>query len=426
MNPYNRSAKTNPSQGDLFAANDIAEIYKAQPDQPIDNATLYRLAAKRAGLNESELNTRVPIGRSGQRHSLERRAIRWKQQDLRRAGILERVPGERGIWRLTEDAKRGLHMARPGVKVLGFKTDLGVAVFGGSEDVFRDLDVEPVAIICSPPYPLRHERFYGNPSQGEIVKFIMGILEPLIEKLSETGSIALNLSNDIFMPNSPARSTYIERLTIALEDIGLSLIDRIIWKSNKPPGPVTWASMTRQVLNVAYEPILLFAKNPLRFKGDNRRVLEPHTERHLALMASGGEKRYASNGDGAHRIRPGSYGKQTEGRIPKNVLERGIRCPHGDRYKAAASALGLPTHGAAQPYSVAEFLIRYLTEEGDLVVDPWGGRSMTGLAAELLNRTWMCGEKALEYIRGGAELFRGRPGFYLNPQIEAAFAQRAS
>lgn len=294
MNSHNRSKRINPNQGDLFGADEIADIYKARPDQPIDNATLYRLAAKRAGLNESELNTRVPIGRSGQRHSLERRAIRWKQQDLRRAGILERVPGERGIWRLTEDAKRGLHMAKPGVKVLGFKTDLGVAVFGGSEDIFRSLDVEPVAIICSPPYPLSHQRAYGNPSQAEIVKFIMGILEPIIEKLSEAGSIALNVSNDIFMPNSPARSTYIERLTIALEDAGLSLIDRIVWKSNKPPGPVAWASMTRQVLNVAYEPILLFAKNPHRFKGDNRRVLEPHTDRHLALMAGGGEKRYAS------------------------------------------------------------------------------------------------------------------------------------
>lgn len=35
----------------------------------------------------------------------------------------------------------------------------------------------------------------------------------------------------------------------------------------------------------------------------------------------------------------------------------------------------------------------------------------------------MCGEMMLQYIRGGAELFRDRPGFYLNPQIDHAFAQ---
>lgn len=72
---------------------------------------------------------------------------------------------------------------------------------------------------------------------------------------------------------------------------------------------------------------------------------------------------------------------------------------------------------------MADFLIRFLTEERDLVVDPFGGRLMTGLAADLLNRYWMCGEMMLQYIRGGAELFRDRPGFYLNPQIEHAFAQ---
>ncbi|WP_409286716.1 DNA methyltransferase [Pseudomonas guariconensis] len=418
-----RSRSTAPGQGELFGAAEITAIYESRPDAPLDNATLYKLVAKRAGLDESALNSRVPVGKSGQRHSLERRAIRWTQQDLRRAGVLERVPGARGIWRLTEEARRGLSMAKPGVKVLGFRTDLGVAIFGGSEHIFRNLDVQPISIICSPPYPLAKPRAYGNPSQNEIVKFIMDTLEPLIERMPDSGSLALNLSQDIFLPGSAARSTYIERLTIALEDAGLALMDRIVWKSNKPPGPIRYASITRQTLNVAYEPILIWAKCPARFKGDNRRVLEPHTDRHLALIAAGGETRTVSYGDGAYQLRPGAYGTPTEGRIPKNVLERGLRCAYGNQYRAAAERLGLPVHGAAQPYSVAEFLIRYLTEEGDLVVDPWAGRSMTGLAAEMLNRTWICGERSLEYIRGGAELFRDQPGFYLNPQIERAFGR---
>lgn len=221
-------AKSVPaSQGELFGADQIAAIYRSQPEAHIDNATLYGLVAMRNGLSAGALNERVPVGRSGQRHSLERRAIRWTQQDLRRAGVLERVPGERGIWRLTEEAKRDLNMAKPGVKVLGFRTDLGVAIFGGSEYIFNNLDVQPVSIICSPPYPLAKSRAYSNPTQSEIVKYIVGILEPIIEKLADTGSLAINVSNDIFLPNSPARSTYVERLTITLEDMGLGLIDRL-------------------------------------------------------------------------------------------------------------------------------------------------------------------------------------------------------
>lgn len=413
------------SQGDLFGAAQVAAIYKARPDSAISNATLYQLVAEEAGLSKEAMAERVPVGRSGQRHSLERRAIRWTQQDLRRAGILERVPGERGIWRLTEDAKRDLNMAKPGVKVIAFRTDLGVAVFGPSGDIFKNLNIPIMCVVTSPPYALAHSRRYGNPDQKEIVKFIMDTLEPIIERLDERGSIALNTSQDIFLPGSPARSTYVERLVIALEDAGLSLIERLIWQSNKAPGPVQWASKTRQQLNVGYEPIIVMAKNPLKFKGDNRRVLEPHTERHLALIKAGGEKRTTCYGDGAYRLRVGSFSQSTDGRIPRNILQRGIRCAYGNKYKKAAEALGLPVHGAGQPLSVAEFLIRWLTEEGDIVCDPFGGRLMTSLAAEMLGRLWITGERALQYVRGGAELFRECPGFHLNPQLEQAFAGSA-
>nr|WP_265411620.1 DNA methyltransferase [Pseudomonas aeruginosa] len=105
------------------------------------------------------------------------------------------------------------------------------------------------------------------------------------------------------------------------------------------------------------------------------------------------------------------------------MITRGHRCAYGTQHRKAAEALGLPTHGAPMPFSIPEFLIQFLTEEGDLVVDAWAGRNMTSLAAELLGRTWMSGELMLQHIRTGAELFRGRPGFWLNPQIAAAFGR---
>lgn len=184
-----------------------------------------------------------------------------------------------------------------------------------------------------------------------------------------------------------------------------------------------WASKSRQQLNVSWEPILWFAKNPMLVKSDNCRVLELHTDRHLKLIASGGETRQTNNSDGAYRLRPGSFSNETAGRIPKNVISRGHRCAYGLQYQRACAKLGLTAHGAGQPLSIPDFLIRFLTEENDLVVDPWGGRSMTGLGADLLNRRWMTGELQLDYVRGAAELFRERPGFHLNPQIERAFMQ---
>lgn len=399
------------AQLDMFSH--VLSAYAAVQGRPLDNTELYRAVAQRASLPKEETQHVEPIGKSGTPHNTYQRRIRWHQQTLKRLGLLERVEGARGIWRLTGKAQRDLHpICRPW-KMLAFSTDLGVAVWGAAQDVFSRLEDPIMLCFTSPPYPLRKERAYGNPDSRRIISFLCETLAPIIDNLAPEGSLVLNLSNDIFEPGSPARSTYLERLIITLEDeFGLALMDRIIWNNpSKPPGPVQWASKTRQQLNVAWEPVLWFAKDPKRVKSDNRRVLEPHSERQLALIARGGEMRASCYGDGAYRLHPGSYGKPTEGRIPRNVILQGHRCPWGDRYRKAATKLGLPVHGAGMPYDLAAFFIRYLTEEGDLTVDPYGGRIMTGRAAESLGRRWLCSEMMLEYASGGAELFRDAPGF---------------
>jgi hypothetical protein len=124
-----------------------------------------------------------------------------------------------------------------------------------------------------------------------------------------------------------------------------------------------WASNTRQQLNVEYEVILWMTNDPLRCFADNRRVLEPHTERHLQLLAAGGEKRSTNHGDGAYRLRAGrSFAHTTPGRIPRNVLQF---TQHGTEISAlrqSARSLGLPVHGALMPLALATFLIKFLIQ----------------------------------------------------------------
>lgn len=160
--------------------------------------------------------------------------------------------------------------------------------------------------------------------------------------------------------------------------------------------------------------------DPQLVKSDNRRVLEPHSARHLALIAAGGEKRAASFADGAYNIRPGSYGNPTAGRIPRNVLSLGHSCPDHRQYRKDAAALGLQAHGAPFPLSLASFLIRFLSEPGDLIADPFGGKLTTAKAAEELGRKWITAEWILDYIRASAERFRSAAGFELSPALQAA------
>jgi len=398
-------------QMDLFRC--VSESYAVVPDRPLDNSALYNIVAAKCGISTEKLSEKTAIGKAGAERSLIKRSIRWHQQTLKHMGLLEKVPAQRGLWQLTKEGKRKLHRAAPGVTLLAFSTDLGIAIWGDCRQVFSSLDVPIHLVITSPPYPLRQPRAYGNPKESEYVDFICSALEPVVAKLADGASVCLNISNDIFEQGSPARSLYVERLVIALNDrLGLSLMDRLIWHNpSKPPGPVLWASIKRVQLNVAYEPVFWFTNNPRAVRSDNRRVLEPHTERHKRLIAAGGCQHEAEYADGAYRRKVGSYGNDTPGRIPRNVISLGHQCADHKEYRRDCEELGLPKHGAPMPLSLPDFLIRFMSLPGDLVADPFGGKLTTAMAAETLGRRWICSEWIYEYVRGASERFKKCAGF---------------
>lgn len=399
----------------------VKAIYADSAGTEVPNEALYVAAAKRVGVPLEEFKARTPIGKSGARHSRLTRTARFVQQTLKKRGLLEHAPGSRGVWRLTEEGKRLLHRVQRNAVLVAFSTRLGVMLWADARDAFRHLD-EPIALaLSSPPYLLKKPRDYGNPrTESEYVDFVVSSLEPIVKRLQRGGSIVLNVSNEIFVHRSPARSLYLERLTLALHDrLGLSLMDRLVWfNASKAPAPVQWASIKRVQLNVAYEPILWFTNDPSAVRSDNRRVLEEHSERHLALMAAGGERRHGEFANGAYRLRDGSFGKPTAGRIPRNVLQMGHRCLSQQAYKAAAAAANLHVHGAPYPLKLARFFVDFLTEAEDLVVDCFGGSGTTGLAAEQAGRRWAMSECMAEYARGAALRFSDSDSLWVNPELD--------
>lgn len=384
----------------------VAGAY-AEHGGKLSNETLYREVASKAGIDAESLRHREPIGRSGAMRSPVQRKIRWFQQSLKAMGILERVSGERGVWQLTGKGKAKLTKADTGTRLIAFDTDLGVAMWARCESVFPGLG-EPIHLaLTSPPYPLRSPRSYGNPSEAEYVDFICGVLEPIVKNLVPGGSIALNISNDIFEPGSPARSLYRERLVLALHDrLGLFKIDELVWENpSKPPGPIQWASLRRYQLNNGYEPIYWFSNDPTRLRSDNRRVLAPHSPTHLKLIARGGERRNRVYGDGAYTLRTGSFGNPTAGKIPRNILKFSHVCKSQQDYKAHCATMNIAANAAPMPLSLAQFLIEFMTAPGELVVDPFGGSFTTALAAQMLGRRWIATEQVLDYIIGARSRF---------------------
>jgi site-specific DNA-methyltransferase (cytosine-N4-specific) len=402
-------------QLDLFQY--VADVYALNSQGTIRNADLYQSAAKLAGISHEEVNKQSPIGKEGKQYSVLKRKMRWHQQSLKQMGLIERA--SRGAWKITEKGKKQLTKAEPNVAMLAFSTHLGIAIWGACERVFGSIN-EPITLcVTSPPYLLRSPRDYGNPKgEREYIDFIITSLEPIVKNLVKGGSICLNISNDIFESGSPARSMYCERLLITLHDqLGLKLMDRLVWESNKPPGPIQWASMQRFQLNTSYEHVYWLTNDPACVRSDNRRVLEEHTKAHLDLIKRGGEQRNASYGDGAYTLRAGkSYSKQTGGKIPRNIIKIANNCSDKRQLSKVATEMGLPVHGATMPLDLAKFLIRFLTGTGEeeLVVDPFGGWFRTAKAAEELGRRWISSELMYEYSLGASQAFKHAPGFKLN------------
>ena len=371
------------------------------------NAAAYGKLGKAHGIPAAAWEKREPIGQAQQAHSPLKRRVRWFQQTLKRLGLLEPVAGNRGRWQPTEAGQRtiaqrqqDLEPAAPGLVQLGFSTDLGVALWSDCRNLAQVID-EPVSLVLtSPPYPLAKPRDYGNPARCEYVDWLCECLEPLVKRLANGGSIFLSISNDIFESGSPARSMYRERLVLALHDrLGLHKMDEWIWHNpSKAPGPIAWASKRRVQVNTAWEPVYWFTNDPQACFADNRRVLRPHTERHARYVAAGGSGSAAVFGDGANRRAIGSFSNQTEGTIPRNLITMRHNCASQTELRAWAKSEGIPVHSATMPLELAEHVVRFATEPGQLVVDPFGGWATTALAAERNKRRWLITERMRAYL----------------------------
>lgn len=403
---------------------------------PLTTTELYKRVKQRLveqGYEELSFNIKAPIGKEQVEHNLFHRKVRYIQASLKQQKLLRRV--RRNVWEYTGNGEGELHAIKQGKCVLAMSTQLGLCIWSRSETVFNDVIDEPISLVLtSPPYPLRIARAYGNPASQEYTDFICRILEPLISRLAEGGSIALNVGNDIFQEGSPARTTYIERLIIALEDrFGLHLMDRLIWSSNKEQKPQEWVVKRPIQLATAYEPVIWMCNNPLSAFSNNNRALLPHSKEHKRFIAQGGQRNDSGNKEQNNMKRAGtSYKNVTPGKKPLNVIRLnddlsesnlftvGNNCTTGRYTILSALNLGIASHGAKMPYTLADFLIRFLTEPGQLVVDPMAGTLTTASAAENNGRRWVCTEMVWEYIRQSFVRFIGND-IWVNPHFAEAF-----
>jgi site-specific DNA-methyltransferase (cytosine-N4-specific) len=93
-----------------------------------------------------------------------------------------------------------------------------------------------------------------------------------------------------------------------------------------------------------------------------------------------------------------------DGELPDSMMKMGNNSAN-DAYTMRCKAEGIKIHPARFPAQLPRFFIKMLTEENDVVLDPFGGSLTTGAVAEKLERRWLAGEAVEEYLKAGTFRF---------------------
>ena len=235
--------------------------------------------------------------------------------------------------------------------------------------------------------------------------------------LKPDGSLVVELGN-AWNPGSPTMSTLPMKVLLAfMEAAELHLCQEFIcFNPARLPTPAQWVNIERIRVKDAFTRVWWMSPTE-RPKANNKNVLTGYSKSMLELLRKG---TYNSGlRPSGHNIGTKSFLSDNGGAIPPNVLipsesdDASVlfevlpisNTRASDRYQNYCRTNDIPVHPARMQEKLAEFFIKFLTEEGDTVLDPFAGSNTTGAVAERLERRWLAVERERVYVDGAEGRF---------------------
>lgn len=285
-----------------------------------------------------------------------------------------------------------------------YETAFGDAFVGDSRELLSKLPEASVNLVMtSPPYALHFKKAYGNVSKAEYAEWFLPFAREVFRTLKDDGSFVLNIGGS-WNPGTPTRSLYQYKLLITLvEELGFHLAQELYWYNPaKMPVPAEWVTVRRIRVKDSVEHVWWLSKTPWP-KASNLKVLKQYSLDMLRLNSRGVRETVRPSG---HVINKSWDKMKTEGAIPGNVIKEPVsddmlefgNNAANDQYTLRCKEAGLQIHPARFPAALPEFFVKLLTDEGDLVVDPFAGSNTTGMVCERLGRNWIAMDDSREYL----------------------------
>jgi site-specific DNA-methyltransferase (cytosine-N4-specific) len=283
-----------------------------------------------------------------------------------------------------------------------YKTKLGKAYCDDCIKVLKRIKPDSIdLVITSPPFALQRKKSYGNVPPDEYVEWFLPYTKEIFRILKPTGSFVLDIGGS-WNKGEPTRTLYHFELLLRLSGNNgpFKLAQEFYWYNPaKMPAPAQWVTIERLRVKDAVNPIWWLAKSS-RPKADNRRVLKPYKKSMEKLFEKGYNDGLRPSG---HMV-SNKWSKHNGGAIPPNLI-KAANTKSYDKYLNACRKYGIKPNPSRFVDAIPEFFIRFLTEPGDVVLDPFAGSNVVGEIAERLERKWVSIEMNIEYAVASAFRF---------------------
>jgi DNA modification methylase len=296
-----------------------------------------------------------------------------------------------------------------------YVTDYGEAWLGDARQLLKLIPDNSIdLIVTSPPYALLKQKHYGNEIAEKYIHWFRPFAREFYRILKNEGSFVLNISGS-WNEGSPTKSLYQYKLLLDLcEPHSKSLrrpkfhLDQEFYWFNpaKMPNPIQWVNVERIRVKEAVEYVWWLSKTE-RPKANNKNILTIYSESMKKLI-----KRGTYN----YGLRPSgwnvgkSWNSDNGGAIPPNFLPVELadqplnaliesNTASNDVFRRRCREAGESLHPASFPAYIPAFFIKFLTDENDIVIDPFAGSNTTGKVAEDMKRRWVSVESCEQYLR---------------------------
>lgn len=282
-----------------------------------------------------------------------------------------------------------------------YQLQYGAAFLGDSLTLLASLPDKSInLILTSPPFALTRKKEYGNENADEYIDWFFNFAIQFKRILTDDGSLVIDLGG-AYLPGHPVRSIYQFELLVRLcKELGFYLAqDFYHYNPSRLPTPAEWVTVRRIRVKDAVNVVwwLSATKYP---KASNRNILKPYSESMKQLLKNGYKAKLRPSG---HDISD-KFQKDNDGAIPPNLLQL-ANTESNSAYLRRCKEAGIKPHPARFPVDFPEFFINFLTDEGDVVLDPFAGSNTTGQAAELAKRGWLAFEINELYLQGSLYRF---------------------